>query len=82
MIYVGIDVAKDKHDCYIISSEGEVIANVFTIPNTMEGFDLLLTRIKSAPEELSKVKVGLRPPDTTATTFWATYLTKVSPPMS
>ena len=31
MIYVGIDVAKDKHDCYIISSEGEVIANVFTI---------------------------------------------------
>ena len=59
MIYVGIDVAKDKHDCYIISSEGEVIANVFTIPNTLEGFDLLLTRIKSAPEELSKVKVGL-----------------------
>ena len=59
MIYVGIDVAKDKHDCYIISSEGEVIANVFTIPNTMEGFDLLLTRIISVPEELSKVKVGL-----------------------
>ena len=31
MIFVGIDVAKDKHDCFIISSEGEVLADVFTI---------------------------------------------------
>ena len=27
MISVGIDVAKDKHDCFIISSEGEVLAD-------------------------------------------------------
>lgn len=59
MIYVGIDVAKDKPDCYIVSSEGEIIAEMFTIPNNMKGFDLLLDRIKSAPEELDKVKVGL-----------------------
>ena len=26
MICVGIDVAKDKHDCFILSSEGEVLA--------------------------------------------------------
>ena len=32
MICVGIDVAKDKHDCFILSSEGEVLADVFTIP--------------------------------------------------
>ena len=38
IISVGIDVAKDKHDCCIISSEGEVLADVFTISNTMEGF--------------------------------------------
>ncbi len=25
MIYVGIDVAKDKHDCFIINSDGEVL---------------------------------------------------------
>ncbi len=25
MICVGIDVAKDKHDCFILSSEGNVI---------------------------------------------------------
>ena len=32
MICVGIDVAKDKHDCFILSSEGQVLADVFTIP--------------------------------------------------
>jgi transposase len=25
MIYVGIDVAKDKHDCFITNSDGEVL---------------------------------------------------------
>ena len=39
MICVGIDVAKDKHDCFILNSEGEVLADVFTIPNNAEGFD-------------------------------------------
>ena len=59
MICVGIDVAKDKHDCFIISSEGEIITNVFTIPNSMEGFDLLLAKLRAIPEDLSKIKVGL-----------------------
>ena len=25
MIYVGIDVAKDKHDCFAMSSDGEIL---------------------------------------------------------
>ena len=33
MICVGIDVAKDKHDCFILNSEGIVLADVFTIPS-------------------------------------------------
>ena len=59
MICVGIDVSKDKHDCYIATSEGEVLADVFTVPNNMEGFKLLFQRIKSVAPDLSKVKVGL-----------------------
>ena len=31
MICVGIDVAKDKHDCFILSSEGKALTDVFTI---------------------------------------------------
>ena len=59
MICVGIDVAKDKHDCYITNSDGEVLADVFTIRNNAEGFDLLLSKIKSVAHDLDKVKVGL-----------------------
>ena len=45
MVCVGIDVAKDKHDCFILSSEGEVLADVFTIQNNAEGFNTLLQTI-------------------------------------
>lgn len=45
MIYTGIDVAKDKHDCFITSSEGEVLFKAFTISNNSEGFnDLYIKR--------------------------------------
>ncbi|WP_188400488.1 IS110 family transposase [Sporomusa sp. GT1] len=59
MICVGIDVAKDKHDCCIVSSEGEVLQDVFTIPNTMTGFTALFQRICSASDASGKIKVGL-----------------------
>jgi transposase len=59
MISVGIDVAKDKHDCFIINSEGEVLADVFTIPNNMGGFQHLLQRIRDCSSPQDKIKVGL-----------------------
>ena len=39
-VVIGIDVAKDKHDCFILSAEGEVLEDLFTISNTLEGFNL------------------------------------------
>ena len=59
MICVGIDVAKDKHDCFILSSEGEVLADVFTIPNNAEGFGTLLQAIRNCTRPTDKIKVGL-----------------------
>ena len=59
MICVGIDVAKDKHDCFILSSEGEVLADVFTIQNNAEGFDTLLQTIRCCARPEAKIKVGL-----------------------
>ena len=59
MVLVGIDVAKDKHDCFIMSSEGEVLANVFTISNSMDGFVRLLQTIQACSETQDKIKVGL-----------------------
>ena len=59
MICVGIDVAKDKHDCYILSPDGEVLADVFTISNIRDGFETLLQRIQSCNQKTDKLKVGL-----------------------
>ena len=59
MIYVGIDVAKDKHDCFITNSDGEVLFKSFTISNNREGFETLFQRIQAVSDDLTKVKVGL-----------------------
>ena len=59
VISVGIDVSNAKHDCFIVSSEGEVLTDVFTIPNTMDGFNLLLQRVRDCTTPQDKIKVGL-----------------------
>lgn len=41
MIYVGIDVSKDKHDCFAIDSNGEILLDNITIQNNCEGFQIL-----------------------------------------
>lgn len=59
MVSIGIDVSKDKHDCFILSSEGEVLADAFTVPNNMEGFTTLLKRIQDCTTPQDKIRVGL-----------------------
>ena len=59
MIYVGIDVAKDKHDCFITNSDGEVLFKAFTIANNLDGFNDFYQKIVSVTEDITKVKVGL-----------------------
>ena len=59
MVCVGIDVAKDKHDCFILSSKGEVLVDVFTVANNREGFETLLQRIRSCACPADNIKVGL-----------------------
>ena len=59
MIYVGIDVAKNKHDCCILGSDGEILFSPFTIQNTLQGFDVLYEKIWSLTQDLDEIKVGL-----------------------
>lgn len=61
MLFVGIDVAKSKHDCCIIDSDGVIITDSLRISNTKEGFDTLYTSIISAlhSSDFSNVKIGL-----------------------
>ena len=59
MIFVGIDVAKNKHDCFILNSDGEILADVFTVANNAEGFEILMQTIIGCNRPFEKVKIGL-----------------------
>lgn len=61
MLYVGIDVAKSKHDCYIIDSDGVVHTDNLTISNDRKGFNILLETILNAldGDSIQNAKVGL-----------------------
>lgn len=61
MIYIGIDVAKEKHDCCIIDSDGVILNDSLRISNTLKGFELLYNSILSVlpDKDISNVKIGL-----------------------
>ena len=59
MIYVGIDVAKDKHDCFAMNSDGEILIERMTIQNNFDGFNSLFNSISQFNESFENIKVGL-----------------------
>ncbi|MDR2266387.1 MAG: IS110 family transposase [Christensenellaceae bacterium] len=56
MILVGIDVAKDKHDCHIFNSNGVILCDNFSFPNSTDDLEKLLSIPQSFED---KIKVGL-----------------------
>ena len=40
MYFIGIDISKYKHDCFIVSSDGEAPFGVFSFENNKQGFHL------------------------------------------
>jgi transposase len=61
MVYVGIDVAKSKHDCCIIDSDGVIVSDSLRIPNSKVGFEILYSTIINAlkSKDFYNVKIGL-----------------------
>jgi len=57
MIYVGIDISKYKHDCFICKDTGEVIVENLSFENTKKGFQQFLDLLK--PYDNTNVHIGL-----------------------
>lgn len=57
MIYIGIDISKYKHDCFICSDTGEVIVENLSFENNQKGFQQLSDLLK--PYDNSNVHIGL-----------------------
>jgi len=57
MYFVGIDISKYKHDCFIITESGDVLCNSFTIKNNIDGFEELLSVLNSLDNQ-EQIKIG------------------------
>ncbi len=57
MIYIGIDISKYKHDCFICSDTGEVIVENLSFENNEKGFQEFESQLKSYDN--SSVHIGL-----------------------
>lgn len=55
--YVGIDIAKYKHDCFIADDSGCVIRDSFTLTNDKDGFNVLLSILKELKPK-GQIKIG------------------------
>jgi transposase len=50
MYYIGIDISKYKHDCFIMTHFGEVINEGFSFTNNAEGFVMLKRELELCKE--------------------------------
>ena len=57
MYFVGIDISKYKHDCFIMNEAGDVVSNSFTITNNRDGFQTLLTVLNSLDVQ-EEIRIG------------------------
>ena len=58
MYFVGIDISKYKHDCFIATEAGEVIRDTFTFDNSGTGFAQFFSILEALNCPKSQIKVG------------------------
>lgn len=58
MYLIGIDISKYKHDCFIATETGEIIKDVFTFTNNLQGFSEFLDVLSSLDPTQTK-RIGL-----------------------
>jgi len=57
MYFVGIDISKYKHDCFITTETGTVIQQSFSFTNGKEGFNELLSILNSL-DNSKEIRIG------------------------
>lgn len=57
MYFVGIDISKYKHDCFITNDNGQTIHEPFSFKNNSEGFNELLSVLESL-DSSKEIRIG------------------------
>ena len=56
--FIGLDVSKYKHDCFIMDENGNVIKDSFSFANDAEGFNTLLNELQKL-DPVQEKRIGL-----------------------
>ena len=56
--FIGLDLAKFKHECFIMNQDGELIKDSFSFKNDSDGFNTLLNVLKTLDPNQEK-RIGL-----------------------
>ena len=56
--FIGLDLAKYKHDCFVMNENGEVIKDSFSFSNDSTGFNTLLNELQFLDPDQEK-RIGL-----------------------
>src|SRR5690625_2254728 len=59
MFYLGIDIGKRTHVASVMDDAGKVLLKGFSFPNTLEGGQLLLTRLSTISDDSSDFLTGM-----------------------
>ena len=55
--FIGLDLSKFKHDCFIMNEFGEVIRDSFSFENNREGFNTFLSVLKEL-DPIQEKRIG------------------------
>ncbi|MFZ2346839.1 MAG: transposase, partial [Lactococcus chungangensis] len=58
-LYVGIDVAKNKHDLAILRERGEIITRHFQFANSYQGFNALKEHLEQFNQPTQDIRIAL-----------------------
>lgn len=58
MYLIGIDISKYKHDCFIMTKDGEIIKDSFSFENTRNGFEFFINTLNELDQE-EEIRIGL-----------------------
>ena len=56
--FIGLDLAKYKHDCFVTNENGEIIKDSFSFTNDSIGFNTLLNELQSL-DSIQEKRIGL-----------------------
>ncbi len=59
MLYVGIDIAKNKHEVACINETGETVITNFRFDNSYQGFNQLKQKLEQLSPITQDVKIAL-----------------------